>query len=132
MASSAHSWILFVAFLLSLVSCEALNDTHFDYVILGGGTAGLVVASRLSEDPAVSVAVIEAGNFERTNPNVTNTTVLGLPIRNPILDWQYKGVSPEYNPNQTLIWSAGKGLGGSSLINGMLSYNLDGDHANTV
>jgi len=93
------------------------NQTTFDYVILGGGTAGLVVASRLSEDPSISVAVIEAGHVERTNPIVTNTTVLGIAKNTPV-DWQYVGAPQEYGGNVTHVWSAGKGLGGSSLING--------------
>ena len=38
-----------------------MSDTGFDYVIIGGGTAGLVLAGRLSEDPNISVAVLEAG-----------------------------------------------------------------------
>lgn len=118
MSFSVHNWFLFRIALLFLVTSEAHAQKQFDYVILGGGTAGLVVASRLSEDPAVSVAVIEAGDFERNNPIVANTTTLGIAIRDPKVDWQYKGISPEYAPNQTLIWSAGKGLGGSSLING--------------
>lgn len=94
-----------------------INGTHFDYVIVGGGTAGLVVASRLSEDPKITVAVIEAGDFERNNPNVTNTTVLGIAAKTSV-DWQYESVPQVYATNNSLIWSAGKGLGGSSLING--------------
>ena len=109
--------------LCSLTSCELLdieqlksvNNTHYDYVILGGGTAGLVVASRLSEDPSVSVAVIEAGNFERNNPNVTNTTILGI-AKNTVLDWEYES-TPQVD-GKPRIWSAGKGVGGSTLING--------------
>ncbi len=95
-----------------------INSTSFDYVILGGGTAGLVVASRLSENPNITVLVIEAGDFERHNPNVTATTNLGL-AKQTRIDWQYESAPQIYGGNQSLIWSAGKGLGGSSLINGM-------------
>lgn len=107
-------------FQLSLCTINDINNTHFDYVIVGGGTAGLVVASRLSEEPDVTVAVIEAGDFERNNPNVTNTTVLGIAARSSI-DWQYESVPQVFAGNKSLIWSAGKGLGGSSLINGRFS-----------
>ena len=117
------NWIPWIVLLCSLTSCELLdieqlksvNNTHYDYVILGGGTAGLVVASRLSEDPSVSVAVIEAGNFERNNPNVTNTTILGI-AKNTVLDWEYES-TPQVD-GKPRIWSAGKGVGGSTLING--------------
>lgn len=105
--------------------------SNFDYVILGGGTAGLVVASRLSEDPNVTVIVIEAGNFERNNPNVTNTTILGL-AKDTSVDWQYKSIQQIYGGNQSFIWSAGKGLGGSSLINGKFSYCWADGHVNWV
>lgn len=96
------------------------GGTHVDYVILGGGTAGLVLASRLSEDSRVTVAVIEAGNFERTNPNVTSTTGLGLG-KDTRIDWQYDTAPQIFAGNETIVYSAGKGVGGSSLINGKLS-----------
>ena len=136
MASTlACRWIVrlaLLAVLISSVSTELLDDeqltqvngTHFDYVILGGGTAGLVVASRLSEDPNITVAVIEAGNFEKNNPNVTNITGLGL-AKNTRVDWQYESVPQIFGGNQSLIWSAGKGLGGSSLINGKKTSALE-------
>ena len=98
---------------------EDNGNTHYDYVILGGGTAGLVLASRLTEDPTITVAVIEAGDFEKTNPNVTSTTGLGL-AKNTRVDWQYDTAPQIYAGNETIIYSAGKGVGGSSLINGGL------------
>jgi hypothetical protein len=130
MAFLGCNWVVWIVLLFSLASCELLdkerfkdiNNTHFDYVILGGGTAGLVVASRLSEDPRITVAVIEAGDFERNNPNVTNTTKLGL-AKNTRVDWQYESAPQSFAGNRSLIWSAGKGVGGSSLINGKSSYN---------
>ena len=113
-------WITGIILLFSFASAELskhIKDSHFDYVILGGGTAGLVVASRLSEDPKLTVAVVEAGDFERNNPNVTNATVFALPIRTYV-DWQYESVPQTFAGNRSLIWSAGKGVGGSTLING--------------
>ena len=96
-----------------------VNDS-FDYVVLGGGTAGLVIASRLSENPRFTVAVIEAGDFERNNPNVTNPSVYGL-AKNTRVDWEYGSKPQIFADNRTLVWSAGKGVGGSSLINGKIS-----------
>jgi choline dehydrogenase-like flavoprotein len=111
--------ILYLITLLSQAEgfTNLVNGSHFDYVILGGGTAGMVVAGRLSENPNITVAVIEAGKGEETNPNVTNPAGLGLG-KNTRIDWQYQSVPQIFSGNQTLIWSAGKGLGGSSLING--------------
>lgn len=93
------------------------NGSHFDFIVLGGGTAGLVVANRLSEDPSVTVAVVEAGTYQFHNPNVTNTTLLGLG-KDTDIDWQYKTAPQIYAANETIIYSSGKGVGGSSLING--------------
>ena len=131
----ACRWIVWFALLVVLISPAStellddeqltqVNNTHFDYIILGGGTAGFVVASRLSEDPNITVAVIEAGNFENNNPNVTNATGLGL-AKNTRVDWQYESVPQVFGGNQSLIWSAGKGLGGSSLINGTKTSTLE-------
>ena len=47
---------------------EKRQSNSYDYVIVGGGTAGLTMAARLSEDPAISVAVIEAGTFYQVHP----------------------------------------------------------------
>lgn len=94
------------------------NNSHYDYVVVGGGPGGLVVASRLSENPSVSVLLIEAGNFERYSPNVTNTTGLGIG-QGTYLDWQYQSQPQAFANNRTITWRAGKGLGGSTLINGM-------------
>ena len=69
---------------------SGLNQT-FDYVIVGGGTAGLTIASRLAEDPALEIAVIEAGGFYEDNGN---TSVI------PGYDSVYTGTDPaDTNPN---------------------------------
>jgi choline dehydrogenase len=65
------------------------NSKYFDYIILGGGTAGCLLANRLSRDPAIKVALIEAGNND-------NYPTISLPIGylwnigNPKMDWCYK------------------------------------------
>lgn len=108
---------LTVAHLIRSDGLTSYNNTHFDYIVLGGGTAGLVVANRLSEDSSITVAVIEAGTYEIHNPNVTNASGLGL-AKDTRVDWQYKTTPQIYAANETIIYSAGKGVGGSSLING--------------
>lgn len=94
------------------------NGSKYDYIILGGGTSGLVVANRLSENPNISVAVIEAGDSVRFNPNVTNTTAFGLSLGTSI-DWMYPSLPQQYANNKSVIYHAGKALGGTSTINGM-------------
>lgn len=71
---------LIIALLLSCGTCVPVSDHRkrqdaaFDYVIVGGGTAGLTLAARLSEDPSTSVAVIEAGTYYSiTDPLLAST-----------------------------------------------------------
>lgn len=109
--------------LLSVLSSSyetGANGSSYDYVIVGGGTAGMVVASRLSENPDHSVLVLEAGNFEEHNPNVTTITALGA-AQGTHVDWQYQSIPQVSTNNRTITWRAGRGLGGSSLINGKKS-----------
>ena len=96
------------------------SEAHltYDYVIVGGGTAGLVVANRLSEDPSVRVAVIEVGDSVFNNPNVTNTTTFALNLGTAI-DWQYPTSPQAYTGYRNFVYHQGKALGGSSAINGM-------------
>lgn len=96
------SLLVAVPLLLQLFPARAAateaNETTFDYVIVGGGTAGLVVANRLSAISSVTVAVIEAGDSVLNNPNVTNVTTFGLSLGTPI-DWQYPSALQVYSRN---------------------------------
>ncbi|KAJ7291502.1 hypothetical protein C8J57DRAFT_1273248 [Mycena rebaudengoi] len=91
-------------------SADGINGETFDYVVIGGGLAGLTVAARLSEDPAISVLVVEAGADDRDNPQVFDIYQFGAALGGP-LDWQYPVDSGR-------IINSGKTLGGSSSING--------------
>jgi choline dehydrogenase len=89
------------------------------YIVVGAGSAGAVVAARLSEDPDVTVTLIEAGPRQR-HP------LLAMPIAFPMVmadkrfNWGYEGEPEPFAENRRLRQPRGKGLGGSSLINGML------------
>lgn len=98
----------------------------FDYIIAGGGTCGLLLANRLSEDPNVTVAVIEPGGDVRNNTNVTDPDrFLSLaPFGTPI-DWAYPTVPQAGAAHRTLTLHAGKAIGGSSTINGMTYIRAD-------
>ena len=90
---------------------------RYDYVVVGGGTSGLVVANRLSELHNVTVAVIEAGGSVYNNENVTNPNGYGLAFGSEI-DWAFESVNQTYGGGKTQTLRAGKALGGTSTING--------------
>jgi choline dehydrogenase-like flavoprotein len=96
---------------------EWTHSPRYDYIIVGGGTSGLVVANRLSEDYNVSVAVIEAGGVELYNPNITDTSKYGNAFGTAV-DWQYESIPQTYAGNASQVLRAGKALGGTSNING--------------
>ena len=70
---------------------EFLQDS-FDFLVVGGGTAGLVLAARLSEDPNVRVGVIEAGLSRLGDPKVDMPTGAGMMLNNPEYDWSFRSV----------------------------------------
>lgn len=98
-----------------------MNSTHFDYIVVGAGTAGSVIAGRLSENGKYSVCVLEAGAKD-TNPFIHIPAGVLYTLRNPKLNWMYKGIgSPGLN-GRAITHARGKTLGGSGSINGHI-YN---------
>ncbi|CAG8306625.1 unnamed protein product [Penicillium salamii] len=95
------------------------SDSNYDYIVVGGGTSGLVVANRLSEQDNINVLVIEAGGSVYNNPNVTDTLGYGKAFGTDI-DWAYKTTDQEYGGGISQTVRAGKALGGTSTINGMV------------
>ena len=89
-----------------------------DYVVVGGGSAGSVVASRLSEDPGVTVALLEAGP-EQTDLRLAVPAMLGEVLGSKVACWDYATVPQERLGGRRLRWPRGKVMGGSSAINGM-------------
>lgn len=69
-----------------------LND-KYDYIIIGGGTAGLVVASRLTENPNVTVLVVEAGKDHRDDPLVSTPGFLAALYGNDTYDWRFTSIT---------------------------------------
>ena len=94
-------------------------ETEFDYVIIGGGSAGCVLAGRLSEDPTVSVCLVEAGPPD-TSWRVRTPVALVNLMRNPRYNWMYETAPQKNLDNRTLGVPRGKTLGGSSAINSMV------------
>jgi GMC oxidoreductase len=99
---------------------SSLNISRFDYVIIGGGTAGLVMANRLSQNPNVQVAVIEAGgSYEVDNPIFSTTPGLdgigigASPSSTNTIDWNFVTQPQECLNNRKVHYARGKCLGGS-------------------
>ncbi len=91
----------------------------FDYVVVGAGSAGCAVASRLSENPANRVALIEAGGRD-WNPWIHIPVGYFTTLNNPATDWCLKTEPDEGLAGRSINWPRGKVLGGSSAINGLL------------
>jgi hypothetical protein len=116
--------VVLVTAVLAAVVQRASSET-FEYVIIGGGTCGLLLANRLSADPTVTVAVIEPGNDVRNNPNVT-IIADWTKSQNSAIDWQYQSVPQPAAGNRTLTYHAGKAIGGTSTINGKYTLHVKG------
>lgn len=92
--------------------------TEFDYIIVGAGSAGCVLAARLSEDPRVNVALLEAGGSDN-NILIQMPTALSIPMNMPRYNWGFES-EPEPGLNgRVMDCPRGKVIGGSSSINGM-------------
>jgi choline dehydrogenase len=91
----------------------------FDYIVIGGGSAGCVLAARLSEDPKVQVLLLEAGPAD-TSIWIHLPIGYGKTMWSPKLNWCFE-TDPDPNMhNRRIYWPRGKTLGGSSSINGLI------------
>lgn len=92
-----------------------------DIVIVGGGSAGSVIANRLSADPSRQVVVLEAGRSDYPwDLFIQMPAALTFPSGNPLYDWNYESVAEPFMHDRRIAHARGKVLGGSSSINGMI------------
>ena len=97
------------------------RDRRYDYVIVGGGSAGCALANRLSADSSTSVLVLEAGRRDwRFDVYIHMPAALSFPIGNRFYDWQYTSEPEPHMGGRRVYHARGKVLGGSSSINGMI------------
>lgn len=95
-------------------------EASYDYVIVGGGTAGLTLAARLSEDPIVSVAVVEAGTYYQVGNPILGSTPLGAcawngtspAFTNTAVDWGIRTKPQKGVLDRELRYPRGNCLGG--------------------
>ena len=93
----------------------------YDFVIVGGGSAGSALASRLSADPGTRVLVLEAGRPDYNwDPYIHMPAALTFPIGNRFYDWKYSSEPEPFMNGRRIYHARGKVLGGSSSINGMI------------
>ncbi|HYB30217.1 MAG TPA: choline dehydrogenase [Solirubrobacteraceae bacterium] len=94
---------------------------RYDYVIVGGGSAGCCLANRLSEDRSTSVVVLEAGRPDYLwDVYIHMPAALSFPIGNRFYDWKYESEPEPFMHSRRIYHARGKVLGGSSSINGMI------------
>lgn len=108
------------AFLIGYAAEKDMQN-QYDYIIVGGGSAGCALANRLSSDSKVRVLVLEAGRPDyRWDVFIHMPAALTYPIGNRFYDWQYQSEPEPYMNGRRIYHARGKVLGGSSSINGMI------------
>ncbi|KAI0079798.1 alcohol oxidase [Panus rudis PR-1116 ss-1] len=97
------------------VDAETFARTAFDYIVVGGGTTGVGVAARLSDQSDIVVGIIEAGPYLKDD----NILIPDGPIPDPKYDWLLSSTPQKELNNRSIPFGRGKALGGTSIMNSM-------------
>lgn len=98
---------------------HSLQQKYYNYIIVGAGSAGCVLANRLSKDPKNEVLLLETGGSDKSI-FIQMPTALSIPMNSPKYAWQFETEPEPYLDNRKMHCPRGKVLGGSSSINGMV------------
>lgn len=96
-----------------------MTSETYDFIVVGAGSAGCVLANRLSADPTNKVLLMEAGGRD-SNPLFRLPMLMGKLFQSGIYNWHYHTEPEPHLNGRSLYWPRGKALGGSSTINGMI------------
>jgi choline dehydrogenase-like flavoprotein len=96
---------------------EIISENWFDFLIIGSGTAGSVLGARLSDDPAITVGLVEAGG-PAADPRIADPAQWPL-LQGSAVDWAYRTVPQRHTAGRGHAWPRGKMIGGSSALNAM-------------
>src|SRR5487761_1676475 len=99
----------------------SMAAAQYDFIIIGGGSAGSALANRLSADPSIRVLVLEAGRTDSLwDVFIHMPAALTFPIGSRLYDWKYESEPEPFMNGRRIYHARGKVLGGSSSINGMI------------
>ncbi len=93
------------------------QDNWFDFLVIGSGTAGCVLAARLSEDPALRIGLVEAGGAAK-DPRIADPLAWPL-LQGSAIDWAYRTEPQRHTAGRVFDWPRGKVIGGSTALNAM-------------
>lgn len=104
------------------ISPDAISSSllsQYDYIVVGGGASGLVIANRLTEDPDVTVLLLEAGSLDMEEEMVTVPAYIGEDLWSQY-DWKLHTVEQDHLSGQQVAFNQGKVVGGGTILNGMV------------
>ncbi|KAH8820710.1 aryl-alcohol dehydrogenase [Xylogone sp. PMI_703] len=101
-------------------TATSFTSREYDFVVIGGGTAGLAVATRLAEDKSITVGVLEAGKDRSNDPRILTPGLCGTLCGDPDYGWKFVTTPQESLNGRQISWPRGRVLGGTSAINFMM------------